>query len=139
MNWRKSKDKYQPVDDAQKAVMAYIGEKGSASVKDLRGLLGLPKGKVDAILTRLQMDTLLITGDISRVYSGPDLRYSGWQRSAFCRPEDFFDNDLAFFTGRKMPPLVPVHDPQASFHALETHLRETLPGIPRNEIEKLIG
>ena len=90
MNWRRSLPKYAPTADQQR-ILDYLAEKGAISVGEVRRLLGVKKSGADAILTRLQMQTRVITGDISRVYNGPDLHYSGWQRSSFCTPEDLFE------------------------------------------------
>ena len=90
VNWRRSLPKYAPTAEQQK-VLDYVEEHGSVSVPEVRALLGLRKSAADALLARLQMQTRLVTGDIERVYRGPDLRYSGWQRSSFCTPDALFE------------------------------------------------
>ena len=96
INWRRSQPKYRPNAEQQK-VLAYLDEHGSVSVPEIRELLGIKKSGADALLAKLQMQARLITGDITRVYRGPDLKYSGWQRSSFCTPEALFeDMDFPF-------------------------------------------
>lgn len=96
MQYRRSLPKYQPSEGPQQQAMEFIRSHGSASVRELRSLLGMKKGQVDALLTHLQMDTRVVTGDITRVYRGADLHYNGWQNSSFCTPDDLFDNSDDF-------------------------------------------
>ena len=88
--WRLAQEKYRP-DTAGQKVLDYLAENGSVGIKEVRGLLGIKKGQADALMTKLQMQCRVITGDIARVYRGPDLHYNGWQVSSFCTPEAFFD------------------------------------------------
>ena len=104
MNWRRSLPKYAPTP-LQQQVLDAMGAQGSITVGEVRHLLGVKKAAADAILSKLQMQTRVITGDITRVYRGPDLHYSGWQRSSFCAPEALFEDlDFPFpgFTPRTM-------------------------------------
>ena len=78
MNWRRSLEKYQPTAE-QRLVMDYLAEHGSIGIKEIRALLGVKKSAADALMTRLQMQCRVVTGDITRVYRGPDLHYNGWQ------------------------------------------------------------
>ncbi|MBQ9399062.1 MAG: hypothetical protein IJU27_00275 [Bacteroidales bacterium] len=103
MQYRRSLPKYQPSEGPQQQAMEFIRSHGSASVRELRSLLGMKKGQVDALLTHLQMDTLVVTGDITRVYRGADLHYNGWQNSSFCTPDDLFDNTDDFPFLRRLP------------------------------------
>ena len=77
MNWRRSLPKYRPTAD-QQLVLDFMEEHGSIGIKEVRGLLGVRKSAADALITRLSMQCRVITGDITRVYRGPDLRYNGW-------------------------------------------------------------
>ena len=70
--------------------MEYLAEHGSIGIKEIRGLLGVKKSAADALITRLQLQCRVVTGDIIRVYRGPDLHYNGWQVSSFCTPESLF-------------------------------------------------
>ena len=96
MNWRRSLPKYRPTSDQQR-ILDYMQEHDAISVADVRQLLGIKKSAADAILARLQMQTRIVTGVISRVYRGAEQKYSGWQRSCFCSPESLFEElDLPF-------------------------------------------
>ena len=94
MNWRRSLPKYAVKDGQQAEVLALIGERGSAGIRDIRERLGVKKSIADGIVTRLQQQTRLVTGDIRRVYRGPDLHYNGWQTATFCTPEALFGGGI---------------------------------------------
>ncbi len=98
MNYRRSLPKYQP-DEAGSRIMDYVGENGSITIREVRGLLGVKKSAADAAIARLENQTRLVIGDMQRVYRGPDLHYNGWQTASFCRPEDLFD---------EIPPRAPL-------------------------------
>ena len=98
MNYRRSLPKYQP-DEAGRRIMDYVGENGSITIREVRGLLGVKKSAADAAVARLENQTRLVIGDMQRVYRGPDLHYNGWQTASFCRPEDLFD---------EIPPRAPL-------------------------------
>ena len=139
MNYRRSMPKYRPEGMQAKALEA-IRENGSLSSRELRRICGLPKGKMDAVMTRLQMSTLVVIGDIERVFRGPDLRYNGWQLSSFCTPEDLFaDEGLPVPGARKKRVLLPSCTPEESFEALRAHILELFPGTPDKPIERLLG
>ncbi len=139
MNYRRSMPKYRPEGMQAKALEA-IRENGSLSSRELRRICGLPKGKMDAVMTRLQMSTLVVIGDIERVFRGPDLRYNGWQLSSFCTPEDLFaDEGLPFPGARKKRVLLPSCTPEESFETLRAHILEMFPGTPDKPIERLLG
>ena len=138
-NYRQSLDKYQP-DAAQRQILDYLAENGSIGIKEVRGLLGIRKGQADAIMTRLMMQCRVVTGDIIRVFRGPDLHYNGWQTSSFCTPEDLFDNPTPFFAG------FPVSDdslevdcsPQESYQRLCRHIRELFPDVSDKQLPRLL-
>lgn len=127
MNWRRSLPKYQPDADQQK-ILAYIKESGSISIREIRQLLGVKKGQADAIMTRLQMQCRVVTGDIERVYRGEDLHYNGWQRSVFCAPEDLFEDIM----------VMPSCTPEESYNALVEHILEIAPATTSKQICKLL-
>ena len=139
-NYRRSLDKYSP-DDIQKKAYEAILAKGSMTSRELRLLCGLPKGKMDAIMSKLQMATLVITGDIERVYKGADLHYDGWQLTSYCTPEElFFDEGLPFPGASKKKKSLEVDcTPEESFLHLADHVRELFPGTPDKAIKRLIG
>lgn len=50
----------------------------------------MKKQAMDFILGYLEMGCHVITGDISRVFRGPNNEYNGWQRSSLTTPEALF-------------------------------------------------
>ena len=147
MNYRRSLPKYQPGPEEQK-VLDYLWVNGTIASKDIRRLLGLRKSGADAVATRIQMQCRLIIGDIERVYSGPDLHYSGWQRASFCSPDALFGWNNS--SGVKLPgpggfpfaddePAAPQHSPQESLELLTRHIRSIAPGAADRLILKMLG
>jgi len=119
-NYRQSLPKYALEEGPQRAVMDYLQEKGTITVKEVRSLLGIKKSAADALLTKLQMQCRIVIGDIARVYRGADLHYSGWQVASFCRPEDLVD--LGPFGGGNS--LETSHTPEESYAILSSHITE---------------
>lgn len=128
MNWRRSQTKYQP-DAAQQKILDYIRENGSIGIREIRHLLGIRKGPADALMTKLQMQCRVVTGDIERVYRGEDLHYNGWQRSVFCAPEDLFEGIM---------PTVNC-SPEESYNLLASRIKEIAPEASPGAIRKLLG
>lgn len=138
MNWRRSLPANKPTADQQK-ILDYVAENGSISIKEVRHLLGIKKGQADALMTRLQMQCRIATGDIIRVYRGADLHYNGWQTSSFCAPESLWeiDNPWAARFG-DVGPMVPVHSPMESFLIVKETIGKNVPGISDKLIDKLL-
>ncbi len=137
INWRRSQPKYRP-DAEQQKVLAYLDEHGSVSVPEVRELLEINKTRADALLAKLQMQARLITGDITRVYRGPDLRYSGWQRSSFCTPEALFE-DMDFpFPGHKPRTLNSSLTPAESLEFLKETIRESCGDVSDKVLMKIL-
>ena len=139
MNYRRSLDRYTPHGDLER-ILKLVEEKGSAGIKDIRMLLGVKKSAADAAVTRLQMQTRLVTGDITRVYRGQDLHYNGWQLSSFCRPEDLFDAPGIPFGPFKdeSAGLRTDHSPGESYEILRSHILSLFPGAGDREIERIL-
>jgi len=138
INWRRSQPKYQPSAD-QRKVLDYMQEQGSISVPEVRKLMGIKKSAADALLGKLQMQTRIVTGDIARVYSGADLKYSGWQRSSFCAPEALFE-DMDFpFPGYKPRTLKSSLTPEGSLEFLKETIRGICGDVPDNILMKILG
>ncbi len=138
MNWRRSLPKYQP-SEVQQRILDYIQEKGSISVPEVRKLLGVSKSAADAILAKIQMQTRIITGDITRVYRGPDLKYSGWQRSSFCSPEALFE-ELDFpFPGYVPRSMKSALTPSESLDYLKDIVAAACGCLPEKTFLKLLG
>lgn len=92
MNYRRSLPQYTPTGN-QALILKALEEKGSIGIAEIRAMLGIKKAAADALMTKLEMQTRVVTGDILRVYRGEDLHYNGWQRSSFCTPEALFEED----------------------------------------------
>ena len=138
INWRRSLPKYKPSPDQQK-VLDYIEEHGSVSVSDVRQLMGLKKSAADALLSKIQMQARIITGDISRVYRGADLKYSGWQRSSFCTPEALFEEMDFPFPGYKPRTLKSSLTPAQSLDFLKDTVRNVCGDVPDKVLMKILG
>ena len=143
MLWRRSKEKYRP-DEAGHAILDYLKEKGTITIREVRHLLGVKKSAADAAITRLMMQCRVVTGDIIRVYRGADLHYNGWQVSSFCTPEDLYDElsglpqlsdapGLSGFHG-----LSGSHSPSDALEALIGHIRDLTGENDRSQIMKII-
>ena len=155
MNYRRSLPKYSP-DAGQKELLTYLEQNGTISSKDIRRILGVKKSAADSVCSRLQMQCRLITGDITRVYRGPDLHYNGWQLSSFCNPEALF-GPLAPATGQaraahlcaKGPGGFPFvdddepevrHSPEESYRLLFEHVKAICaPAATDAQIAKMLG
>ena len=101
MNWRRSLPRYEVQEGPQAEVLDYVEKNGSVSIREIRGLLGVKKAAADALVTKLQMATRLVTGDIVRVYRGADLHYNGWQTSSFCTPDALFEAGVPDWFGHR--------------------------------------
>ena len=141
-NYRLAQPKYQP-DSAQKKVLDYLAQNGSIGIKEVRGLLDIKKGQADALICRLMQQCRVVTGDITRVYRGPDLHYNGWQFSSFCRPEDLFDAPaipfFAAFSQADDSPLATGATPEESYSLLQEKIRSLAPGATDKQIAKLLA
>ena len=141
-NYRLAQPKYQP-DQAQQQVLDYLKENGSSGIKEVRGLLNIKKGQADALICRLMQQCRVVTGDITRVYRGPDLHYNGWQFSSFCRPEDLFDKPaVPFFAGFSQAddsPLDTGTTPEESYHLLQEKIRSLAPEATDQQIARLLA
>ena len=141
MNWRRSLPKYQPSPD-QRQVLDYLDEHDTIGIKEIRGLLGIKKSAADALITRLQMQCRVVTGDITRVYRGPDLHYNGWQVSSFCTPESLFCVEAlpgpGGFPFGEARTLEVDHTPAESLERLLSHIRGLVPDAPEKLILKML-
>ena len=153
MNYRRSLPKYQP-DEAGRLIMDAVGENGSITIREVRGLLGVKKSAADAAIARLENQTRLVIGDMQRVYRGPDLHYNGWQTASFCRPEDLFDEipprtALGRDDRRGVPaPFLVISSegeagveksPAESLAFLKAHVLRLAPHATERDLAKLLG
>lgn len=51
------------------------------------------KNVMDSVMQFLDMGTWTVIGDFRRVYRGPNLEYTGWQRSSITSPDDLFGSE----------------------------------------------
>lgn len=127
-------------DENGEAILRYLQENGTISIREVRFLLGVKKSAADAAISRLQHQCRVITGDITRVYRGPQLTYNGWQVSSFCTPEALFQQaEAPFFPGfpAENRTLETSHTPEESLELLVNHLiQET--GASREEALKAL-
>ena len=141
-NYRQAQKTYQP-DAAQQQILDYLAQNGSIGIKEVRGLLGVKKGQADAIMTRLQMQCRVVTGDITRVYRGVDLHYNGWQVSSFCTPEALFEPaPFAAIPGFPFADEVSLdvdHSPKESYARLHEKIRSLAPEATDKQIARLLG
>lgn len=128
-NYRQSLPKY-ALDPSSplSQIMDYIHENGAITVKEVRGLLGIKKSAADSLLTKLQMQCRVVIGDLTRVYSGADLHYSGWQHASFCTPEDLMDEDLSV-----------SHTPSESYQILSEHILSLFEETSEKQIARILG
>lgn len=135
MNWRRSRIK---PSDAEQKVLSLMEEQGSISIADIRKLLGVKKSAADAVMTKLQYQARVVTGDIQRVYRGADLHYNGWQRSSFCAPEALFE-DLDFpFPGFKPRSLQSSLTPEESLAFVKEVIRQHNGDLPEKLLNKML-
>ncbi len=139
INWRRSLPKYSPTGD-QQTVLDYLAEHGSVSVPEVRQLLGVKKSAADALLSKLQMQTRIVTGDIERVYRGPALTYNGWQRCSFCSPEALFEDEDFPFPGYVPRSMRSSLSPAESLDFLKETVRAACGReIPEKLLMKMLG
>ena len=138
MNWRRSKAAYAPTA-AQQRILDFVDEHGSVTVSEVRKLLGVKKAAADTQLGKLQMQARILTGDITRVYRGPELSYAGWQRSTFCTPESLFE-ELDFpFPGFKPRTLKSALTPDESFAFVKECVRAVCGDVPDRLLYKMLA
>jgi hypothetical protein len=89
------------------------------------------------------MQCRVVTGDIIRVFRGPDLHYNGWQTSSFCTPEDLFERPaVPFFAGFEAAAregLEIDHSPEESYRLLQEKIRSICPEATDKQIAKILA
>lgn len=100
-------------DKSGECIMAYLEKHGSITIKEVRALLEVKKGKADAAISKLMHQCRVVTGAIERVFTGPERVYKGWQVSYFCTPESLFEDRTALQT---------EHTPEESQEFLIDHI-----------------
>lgn len=143
-NYRQSLEKYALQPGPQTEIMGYLNGNGTITIKEVRGILGIKKSAADALITRLQMQCRVVTGDITRVYRGEDLHYNGWQVSSFCAPEELFGSGTPFaafpgFPFREETGLEVNHSPEESLRLLKEKIRSLFPEATDKQMEKMLA
>lgn len=137
-----------PNDDAaalDDVVLQTILAEGSATIKELRRMLGFAKGRgrrtaadlesevaedekisLDPILTRLQMEARLVIADFEYNIDRHGNPY-GWGVARYMAPESLYG------------PLRTERTPEESFERIRDHFRELFPAVPESRLRRLIG
>ena len=152
LNWRRSLEKYKP-DANELRILEVLRESGDIGSKDIRQLLGVKKGPADNVVAKMSQKTLLLVGDIQRVYKGPTLSYQGWQTCSFCTPEALFGGESAgvssdkgarkVYFGGFSPfsdenPLDVKCSPEESRARLAEHIKTIVPAATEKAIARLL-
>ena len=144
-------------------VLEAIRENGTMEMKELRQIciekvgaripgtqLEIKKNIMDSVMAWLQMGTWSVIGDFTRVYRGPNLTYSGWQRTSNTTPEALFGIERRDAAGRGPRPfwedfIEPEEEmpqtqrsPEESRELLISHVEGLYPGAKRKILEKII-
>lgn len=106
MNWRRSLPVYRMAvggrykastksDKLNKSmgpvILDAIEKDGEIKAEGIHSLFPtVKKNTYDGVVRYLQMGTWVVVGDIERVYRGPNLTYSGWQRTSLTSPDQLF-------------------------------------------------
>lgn len=165
MNWRRSLPRYrmalrEPFESSSKTdalfrqmapeVLDILRRDGVVETGRLRSLCGVKKNVMDSILQFLQSGTWAVTGDLVRVYRGPDLHYNGWQRALNTTPDALFAAPLDSGSGQPFwvrhledassaaGELSVQRSPAESRELLISHVREFFPDAPQAVLERLI-
>lgn len=154
MNWRRSLPQHKLAEGGhQEFLLEAIKKNGSLLAQEMRALLkpripDIKKQTVDSLLQHLEMGTWAVIGDFTRVYRGPNLVYSGWQRSSVTTPDELFKPCVS--SGVESEPFwakfidngpaseLPSCSPEESRETLITHIRSLFPEAKRNIIEKMV-
>lgn len=148
INYRRSRPLAPDEDTAalDDVVMQVILAEGSATIQELRRLLGFARGRkrrtaqapgseeypeeekiaLDPILTRLQMEARLVIADFEYAVDRRGNPY-GWGMARYAAPETLYGSLSAEGT------------PAESFERLRDHFRRLFPEEPESRLRKLIG
>lgn len=169
MNWRRSIPKYQmalrkryktatkgenTMKELAPVALEAIKEAGALETGNIRKILNVKKSVCDNVMGFLQMGTWTVIGDIQRVYRGPDLHYSGWQRASNTTPDEFFgiaagtagpgpaEPDMPAWARRFeeaiQAPAAPHRSPEESRERIINHIELFFPGAYRKDLLKII-
>ena len=168
MNWRRSIPRYRMAlgekfkattngDKLNKAfapeILSKVKADGEIRAEGLRAICS-KKSVYEGVSRFLQMGTWLVVGDIERVYRGPNLTYSGWQRISLTTPDAFFgigeilrsaqDDKAAPAWARMFEQETGAGAeslgclPEESRHVIIGHIREVFPEADYDKLTKII-
>lgn len=163
MNWRRSLPKYRialrekypsktksEIQMQQLAPSALEAIKGAGALesREIRKILNVKKNVCDNVMGFLQMGTWSVIGDIQRVYSGPDLHYSGWQRASNTTPDELFGTTAPQDQGNapawarlfeeSTSAEKTMHSPEESRECIISHITELFSYADRKTLLKII-
>ena len=162
MNWRRNIPRYRMAlgeifkattngDRLNKAyapeILSKVKAEGEIKAGGLRAICS-KKSVYESVSRFLQMGTWLVVGDIERVYRGPNLTYSGWQRTSLTTPDELFgsnrpQNDAPAWAKMFEEETSSWDDcegclPVESRHIIIGHIRELFPEADVDKLTKLI-
>ena len=172
MNWRRSLSQYrmalgEPFKARTKkdslmqtlspTVLNAIKEAGALEARELRLIceakvpqVAMHKSIMDSVIQFLQMGTWSVIGDFRRLYRGPNLSYSGWQRASNTTPDELFAAANSISDQHIPPPwarkfqqevegtLKVACSPSESRELLIRHIEELTPAASHSRIERII-
>ena len=115
---------YEPDENGRK-VLELLDRQGTVTMREIRTMLKVKKAAADTVIRKLEHQCRVVTGDMLRVYKGPELSYKGWQTASFCTPDALFEDEgITLDTG---------HSPDESLEILIEHISGLLPGKATRE------
>ena len=119
-----------------------VASRHSILSKDLKAIGGYVKPKTktpdsweprkgfDTRITKLQMQCYVVTSDFEYEVD-KNGNFYGWGIARYAIPEEFY--------GKKWIDRVYKRTPQESYRRIQRHLKKVLPGVPEEQIVRLIG
>ncbi|MBQ7072140.1 MAG: hypothetical protein IJM89_02095 [Bacteroidales bacterium] len=164
MNWRRSLPVYRmAVGGRYKAstksdrlnksmgpvILDAIEKDGEIKAEGIHSLFPtVKKNTYDGVVRYLQMGTWVVVGDIERVYRGPNLTYSGWQRTSLTSPDQLFGTERPETSAPAWAKLFEAQTgsgndiidctPEESRQRIISHIQELTPEATTDKLIKLI-
>lgn len=125
-NFRRSFSPYPQEGSVQESVLEILKTNSSMTTRELRRACGFtePKmrGKFDVIISRLQMQTYIVTEDFVYPHNKHGKQY-GWGWSLLTTPESLFGRDACHVS----------RTPEESMHRLAEHIMTVVPQFENEE------
>ena len=135
--------------------LSAIKEAGALESPQIRSIcaakapqIALKKSLMDSVMQFLQMGTWSVIGDFRRLYRGPNLSYSGWQRASNTTPDALFggaptpEEDMPDWARSIVEAettlSAPECGPEESRQFLISHIMQIVPAADRKKIEKIV-